>query len=189
MSLPIHREMPRLLLRTLLPEDASERYRDWLNDPEINQFLESRFVTHTVESTRAFVEALGDDHVAAAIVERASGEHIGNIKLGPIHPVHRSGDIGLLIGERRCWGRGYATEAIAGLTAHAFDELGLDKVTASAYSTNVASIAAFRRAGFELEGSRRGQMVSGDRRVDLVLVGCVRPDGAARPPGDPTART
>ena len=40
------------------------------------------------------------------------GRHIGNIKIGPVHSYHRRARIGLLIGEKEFWNRGYATEAI-----------------------------------------------------------------------------
>jgi [ribosomal protein S5]-alanine N-acetyltransferase len=39
----------------LKPELVTQDYVSWLNDPEVNQYLESRFVTHTLESSRNFV--------------------------------------------------------------------------------------------------------------------------------------
>jgi ribosomal-protein-alanine N-acetyltransferase len=45
------------------------------------------------------------------------------------------------------WGRGYATEAAAGVLTHAFDELRVDRVLASTDPPNKASLAVMRRLG------------------------------------------
>ena len=34
----------RLLLRLVRPQDCTERYLGWLRDPEINQYLETRYL-------------------------------------------------------------------------------------------------------------------------------------------------
>ena len=54
----------------------------------------------------------------------------------------------ILLGDKNCWGKGYATETIEVLTEHAFGVLGLHKLTAGAYAENVGSIRAFEKAGF-----------------------------------------
>lgn len=170
-----------MTLRPITLGDVGPRYVSWLNDPAVNRYLESRFGPHTEESVRAYVKGLLGDPANAfmAILENETGEHVGNIKLGPIHPFHRSGDIGILLGEPRTWGKGYATEAIALLCQHAFATLGLHKVTAGCYHTNVGSIRAFQRAGFAIEGVRRSQFESEGGRVDHVLLGLVNKEMSA----------
>ena len=79
--------------------------------------------------------------------------HIGNIKLGPIHWLHRRADLSLFIGERKYWGQGYASEAIALVRDWAFRELDLQKLNAGIYSGNHGSRRAFEKCGFELEGT------------------------------------
>jgi RimJ/RimL family protein N-acetyltransferase len=167
-------EGPRLVLRDLTVDDVTSRYVAWMNDPEVNRYTESRFTTHTIESVRDFVAATAADpaNVFLAIERKDDGRHIGNIKLGPIHPYHRSGDIGLLIGEKDAWGHGFATEAIGVLKNYAFAELGLAKLTAGCYANNPGSLKAFLKAGFSTEGKRLDQYRFGDQRIDLLLVGC-----------------
>lgn len=163
---------PRLLLSPLRPEDTSLEYVSWLNDPEVNQYLESRFTTHTLESTRAFVEHCwqAPHTVLFAIRLHPHGRHIGNIKLGPIDPHHLRGDIGLMIGNKTSWGQGYATEAISLLSSWALSDLGLTKVTAGAYACNTGSIHAFLRCGFIQEGLLNKHAVAGTSRTDVVLM-------------------
>jgi RimJ/RimL family protein N-acetyltransferase len=167
----------RVGLRRLKPADAGERYLRWMNDPDTNRYLESRFATHTVESLREYVNSHDerDDTIFLAIVRLEDGEHIGNVKVGPLDPHHGTADLGLLIGERSARGIGYGTEVIRLATRLGFENLGARKLTASCYSDNVASATAFRRAGWEEEGSRAAQFTLDDGRAqDQLLFGVTR---------------
>lgn len=145
-------------------DDVTSTYLGWMRDPEATRFLEARFSEHTIESLRQFVVTMSerDDTVLLAIVALESDTHIGNIKIGPIDRHHGTADIGLLIGERDAWGRGYGTEAIKLATDYAFRELGLRKLTAGCYGANVGSATAFRRAGWVEDGMRLAQFVTDD---------------------------
>lgn len=175
MSISIDVQTERLRLRTIAADDVTERYVAWLNDTRVNQYLESRFDEHTLESVASFVEQfeVDDAHVFAAILERPAERHIGNIKLGPIDSHHRRGDVGIMIGEPDAWGKGYATEAISALTVFAFRELGLERLSAGAYAVNRASVRAFERAGWEVEGRLRSHASVADGRIDCLILGCV----------------
>lgn len=168
---------PRLRLRPVRVADATERYAGWMNDPEVNRFLESRFAHHSPEDLQRFIEtAQADpDVVFLALELNDSRRHIGNIKLGPINRRHRLGDIGLVIGEKDCWGQGLATEAIQLLVEHAFRDLGLHKLTASCYANNAGSERAFLKAGFVVEGVRKRHFLCDGVFVDTQLLGKINP--------------
>ncbi len=169
-------ESERLYLRAVLPNDANEAYCRWMNDPEVNKYLESRFYPHTQETLRDYVTGkLGDvESPFFAIVLKKGDRHIGNIKLGPINTIHRFADIGIIIGERDCWGKGYATEAIRLIVKYAFDTLNLHKVTAGFYEPNLQSMKAFANAGFSQEGVRKSHCYCDGKYVDDILFGLVR---------------
>jgi RimJ/RimL family protein N-acetyltransferase len=174
---------PRLYLREVRPSDVNATYYGWMNDPEVTRYLESRFFPHSMEALREYVTGkLGDrDNVFLAMVLKSGDRHIGNIKLGPIHWMHRSADIGLLIGERDCWGQGYATEAIRLVVDYAFSELNLHKLTAGCYAINHGSIKAFQKVGFVVEGVRPQHYYYRGAYIDAVLLGLVR-TATAQPP-------
>jgi ribosomal-protein-alanine N-acetyltransferase len=168
----------RLYLRELTADDAGERYERWLNDPEVTRYLESRFRRNTLDAIKDYVRTVGSDpdDLLLAIVLKQDDEHIGNIRLGPIDRHHRSAEVGIMLGEKRHWGRGYGSEAIAALTGHAFEELELHKLTANCYSANDGSARAFEKAGWQREGLRRGQLWSDGEWMDQILLGCVAGD-------------
>lgn len=167
----------RIFLRNVRLTDADGPYLEWMNDQEVVAFTESRFHRHSAEELRTYVENINaDDHyVFRAIILRETGRHIGNIKLGPIDWHHRFGDLGIIIGAKESWGRGYATESIRLVANYAFSTLKLHKLTAGCYARNVSAIRAFQKAGFAQEGVRPGQYLSDGRYVDLVLLGLLNP--------------
>lgn len=167
----------RLYLREIRLSDVDGPYHRWMNDPEVTRFLESRFSKNTKPEMRKFVrQALKNPGILfLAIVLKKGDRHIGNIKLGPINRMHKNADIGILIGEKDCWGKGYATEAIKLLSDHAFRKLKLHKLTAGCYANNTGSAKAFEKAGFELEGRRKGQWRCDGKYVDGLLFGKINP--------------
>lgn len=166
----------RLILRPLTEADVGEAYVGWLNDPQVNRYLETRHAPQTPETVAAFVAAVNgrnDEHLFGVFL-REDGRHVGNIKVGPVRPIHRVADVSLLLGDRSVWGRGVGAEAIACVSAHAFHALGVRKLSASMYVANVASERAFLRAGWSREGLRRAHLDLDGLRSDVVELGlCV----------------
>ena len=167
---------PRLLLRSLTRDDVSTMYVGWLNDPEVNQYLETRFAVQTIETCLAFVDAMNADpnsHLFG-MFDLHGGSHIGNIKLGFIKPQHKTGELSLFIGNKSYWGKGLATGAIGAMTRWAFDSLGLEKVEAGCYDDNAASLRAFLKSGYSVEGFLRKHVCMGDRRSGCFQLGLLK---------------
>lgn len=166
----------RLDFSRLAPGDVTTRYVDWLNDPLINRYLETRHTAQTHETVCAFVAAqvANPDVHLLKIVLRGDGSHIGNIKLGPINRHHASAQLSLFIGERVAHGQGYGTEAIERVTRWAFEAAGLSRVEAGCYEDNLASLRAFLKAGYTVEGFRRKAVVSAEgRRIGAFWFSCL----------------
>lgn len=165
----------RIYLREVRIEDVDGEYYNWLNDPEITQFLETRFTPQSREQMKEYVRNMDGkaNEIFLAICLKQNGEHIGNIKLGPINTIHKFADISLLIGNRSCWGKGFATEAIGLIKAYGFGVLGLNRLAAGAYEQNTGSIRAFEKNGFSIEGQLKSHFFSQGKYVDRILMGIV----------------
>jgi RimJ/RimL family protein N-acetyltransferase len=164
-------------LREVRPSDANGPYLEWMNDAEVLKYTESRFQPHSQEDLSDYVTRINanPDFVFRAITLGETGRHIGNIKLGPIDWNHRSGDIGIVIGAKDCWGKNYAAESIRLVADYAFSVLKMHKLTAGCYAVNAAGIKAFMKAGFVVEGRRSSQYLSDGRYVDHVYLGFLNP--------------
>lgn len=160
-----------IYLRPITLNDVTREYVHWLNNKEVNKYLESRFIKHTLKSEQEYVtQMIKNPHtLLLAVIRRDENRHIGNIKLS-ITPLHHRGDIGIIIGDRASWGKGYATQAITMLAEYAFKKLHLHKLTAGADEPNKGSIKAFLKAGFLEEARRRHHFLVNGTFVDEVLL-------------------
>ena len=61
-------EGERLYLRPITIDDVNETYVEWLNDPEVNQFLENRFEVHTLASARAYLQKISQNSTNVFLV-------------------------------------------------------------------------------------------------------------------------
>lgn len=168
----------RLTLRKLVPSDVGMAYVGWLNDPETNMYTETRHETHTLETLLAYVKSFENRHneYLLGIFEKDCGRHVGNIKIGPVNLRHLFGSVGVIIGEKDCRGRGYATEAISLAVQFAFKQLGLHKLTAGVIRGNEASLRAFQKNLFVVEGVRREQNFCAGAWRDEMMLGLISDD-------------
>ena len=163
-----------ILLRKLVLDDVSVEYLHWLNDYNTVRFTESRHGVHTMESLKDFISHVNNEsNYCFAIIDIQSGKHIGNIKIGNIHPVYKYADVGLIIGEKEFWGKGIATEAIQLCIEFAFKQLKLHRLYAGIYDVNIGSIKAFEKAGFVREGCEKEKYLFEGKRIDSYIYGIV----------------
>lgn len=169
----------RLYFRGLESSDVNEKYYSWMNNSNVIQYTESRYYPNTIERISQFVASANSDpnSVIFAIILKENDQHIGNIKLGPINWVYRVADIGMIIGDKACWGKGYGSEAIGSIVNHAFNVLNLHKVTASYYSENIASEKICTNNMFKIEGTRKEHAFFNGKYVDVIQVGLINPGG------------
>ena len=172
----------KLFLRPLAEADLNEKYAGWLNDPEVTRYLETGHFPSTVDDLRSYQQRFRGTttDVIFGIIDKGTGAHLGNVTLNRINWIHRTADTGLLIGERRFWGKGYAFEAWNLILNYAFHRLGLRKIRAGACAPHAASLSVLERLGFAVEGTLRRQMLVDDEFVDVVLLGLFAEEFSAR---------
>jgi len=161
---------------TALDETAAKgAYLEWLRDPEVIRFLESRFNQFDEDQLARFIRSknVSENRILAGIF--FEGRHVGNIKL-EFDGHHRRGELGLMIGDKAVWGRGIARRAIALISDFAFQELPITKLCAGCYVNNFGSRKAFEAAGFVSEAIRHNHFIDGDQRVDAVSMARFNPN-------------
>ncbi len=167
---------PRLIIKSLCVDDISKKYIEWLNDKEVNQYLETRFQVQDNQSCWEFVKKIQEDanEELFAIYTKNNNEHIGNCKLGVINKFHHTAEISFFIGNKSLWGGGYATEVVSHLVRYGFDNLGLEKIMAGCYESNKGSKKVLIKAGFKVEGFCKEQVVLDNHREGLYKLGILK---------------
>ncbi len=162
----------RIYLRLLHHGDASKDYLNWLKDPLINKFLECRRERYSLKKIKVFIEKArkSKNNFLFGIFLNNNGEHIGNVKIGNINSFHRFADLGILIGKKEFWGKGYGTETIRLVTRFAFRKLKLHKIFAGIYANNKGSYKAFIKCGYKKAGILKKHRYFNKAYVDELIV-------------------
>ena len=120
-------ETEHIILRNLRLSDVSQKYVDWLNDPEINKYLKPTCVSQTMGSCIDYVRSYEgrDDKALIGVFMKGDGLHIGNVTLSTIDWQNEVGTIGICIGRKEYTGKGFGKEVISAIVRYCFLRLGL----------------------------------------------------------------
>jgi RimJ/RimL family protein N-acetyltransferase len=169
-------------LRALEPSDVEVTVR-WRNDPEIrDQLLSFRFpVSHVMEAKfiERAIEGEGQSQCVAGIVDLSDGALCGLVYLRDIDWISRHAAFGMLIGERKKWGRGLGRRALRLMLHHAFNVLNLERVYLYVAEYNHRAIKLYQAAGFIHEGVLRRQIALDGRYYGLLVMGLLRDEFTA----------
>jgi ribosomal-protein-alanine N-acetyltransferase len=173
---PAFAEGALIVLRPLERSDLNESYLGWLNDPEVTRYTETGTFPSTAEDLDNYYRSVtgSRNDVIFAIVEKASGQHIGNVKLGPIHWVHRSAIFGILIGEKKSWGKGIGLEATRLAVEYGFYKLNLNRIDLGVFAEHDSAVRCYEKAGFKVEGCMRQDLFLAGEYKDRLWMGLLR---------------
>lgn len=144
-------ESQRLFYEPLSLKHLSMTYVNWLNDSQVNSYLESGG-GYTIEDLEVFlVEQEQKKILFWAIYIKDSKKHIGNIKIDPIDLGNNSGEYGIMIGDTTEWGKGYAKEASFKVLDYCFNDLKLSKITLGVVDQNKKALKLYENMGFKRE--------------------------------------
>jgi len=135
-------ETERLICRRFEKCDAEDMYRNWASDPMV-QAGYGEPVYSSMEAAMALAAGYvagyqNPDFYRWAIIEKQSGENIGQIAFCRVYAESETAEIEYCIG-RKYWGNGYAGEALEGLIDHTFANIGFRKLEAFHRAENIKS--------------------------------------------------
>lgn len=142
-------------------------------DPPIPQSLERLQAEFDQEAAKG-----GRDGAYFAI--EADGKLIGQIVLHSFSETHRTCELGIAIGDKEYWGKGYGREAMDLILDYAFRLRNMRKVFLTVNGNNDRAIRAYRACGFVEEGRWRSHVWSAGEYIDLVCMGILRDEWDTR---------
>ncbi len=99
------------------------------------------------------------------------GSLVGTCQLHGIHPVHRSAELQIRIGETNERGQGFGFEAVSLLLRFAFDDLNLQRVYLHVFKDNLRAVKLYEKTGFKIEGTLRRAAFIGGAHKDILIMG------------------
>lgn len=150
-----------------------DRYLVWVNDDEVTRYLvfsgpisreeEEEFLKRRVTET-------SPPEIALAIEVLAASRHIGSVALHGISAENRHATLGIMIGDKTCWDRGYGSDAVTTLLRYGFEELRLQRIDLHVDERNARAIASYRKCGFVEEGRLRQHRFAEEQYWDTLVM-------------------
>ena len=167
----------RVRLRAVERTDLPKFY-EWVNDPEVTLGLGMYLPMSNADEEKWFEGAqAGDANEKPLAVEVRDGDAwklIGSCGVFGIDWVSRSAELGILLGDKSIWNKGYGTEVMRLLLRHGFETLNLNRQFLRVYAANARAFRAYVKAGFVEEGRMREGVFKNGRYDDIIVMSVLR---------------
>ena len=140
----------QIILRKKMLADARDDYA-WEIDPELAQ-LDAAPVT-TMPFSRYlldYADELHDSFLTSRhfAIDTLDGKHIGNCSYYNISQTRGEAELGIMIGNRDYWNKGYGADAISTLVNHIFSETNLNRIYLKTLQSNQRAQKCFQKCSF-----------------------------------------
>lgn len=169
-------------LAALDPEEVAAFISRHSTDSEFYRLMDSAPCRpYTKEGAKKWIEKQLEEHNVFAFAIRMLEDDrlLGDVGLGQVYWSHGDSYLGIGIGERDFWGKGYGSDAMKVALGYAFSELNLRRVTLNVYEYNPRAIRCYEKLGFQREGRVRKYLNREGRRWDLIYFGITKEEWLA----------
>jgi RimJ/RimL family protein N-acetyltransferase len=171
----------RIRLRAVERDDI-RTFHEYVNDPEVTRGL-SMYLPMSLADEEKWFGSMRDPNEKPLAIEIRKGKTwklIGNCGVFGIETANRSAELGIMIGEKKEWDKGYGAEAMTLLLRHGFWTLNLHRLFLRVYADNVRAVRSYEKAGFVLEGRLREAVYKFGRYDDVLIMSVLRSEWDAR---------
>lgn len=167
-------------LTTIDMDEDLKLFEQWNADSEYQRFLDAGAANrYTFKATKEFIEKEIESMHMFTIRKLDDDRKIGMIDLSGINWQVGSAWVGIGIGERELWGKGYGTDAMRIILRYGFTQLNLNRIQLDVFSVNERGIRSYEKAGFKHEGRLHGNLLKAGVRYDEVFMSILRREWAA----------
>ena len=155
----------------LSPMDINdaEKYTEWLNDLEVVSNLSIYNSVINTEMEKTILEKLSKEH-NYSIIDIKTNELIGSCGFIETDHLNQASEIGIFIGNKNFWNKGYGTEALSLLIDYGYKALNLHNIMLKVYSFNERAIKSYEKIGFKIIGKRRESLKRGNKTYDVIYM-------------------
>ena len=132
-------------------EEELRRMYEWSRDEAVLRWSGGSVLLMSFEDFKqAFMRELRrqDRHSRSFGLHTDTGEFIGRLGFYNIDYRRREAELGIAIGQKEYWGKGYGTDAVKTLLAYIFDTTNLERIYLTTYADNIRARRSFEKCGF-----------------------------------------
>ncbi len=149
---------------------------NWYSDKELNKlagWAEGKPNIHALKQNIS--KGFGYDPMNL-VIETNGGKPIGTIQLYNFDELNQSCKLGIRIGDREYWGKGYGEDAINTILKYAFYKLDIFRVSLKFYEYNNRASNCYVKCGFKHEGKTRKSAYIDGEFYDEIIMGVLKSD-------------
>lgn len=137
------------------------------SEKRIKEYIEKNHVNDSPQAFRFWIRTLAEDKL------------IGNVSLWVNSWTHSEAWVGITVGEREYWSKGYGTDAMRLIVRYGFVEINLRRISLGLNSYNQRALKSYEKVGFKMEGTMRGEGMRDGQRYDGYYMGILREEWLA----------
>lgn len=171
----------RIRLRAVERDDLP-KFHEFVNDPEVTRGL-AMYLPMSLRDEESWFDAQRNPNEKPLVIDIRKGKGwklIGNCGVFGIDWTNRSAELGIMIGEKAEWNKGYGAEAMTLLLRHGFETLNLNRLFLRVYAENVRAVRSYEKAGFVLEGRLREAVYKHGKYDDVLMMSVLRSEWQSR---------
>lgn len=166
-------------LRAYKEEDI-EKATVYINDEEVKKLMDSTIPfpmtkwqeEEWIRSRKANTDFTYD----FAIEDLKTGKYIGGCSINECDVKNRTCVVGIMIGDKEYWGKGYGSDALKVLIKFIFEEVNMNKIKLNVFSFNNRAIACYKKVGFKEEGILKKEIYRNGRYYDEIIMAMFKDD-------------
>ncbi len=141
----------KTILRPLEKRDLKKSLV-WLKDPSVNMYLSQNFREYDKRKEQKWFEFIkgSKNDIVFAIEDIKTNFHIGNCSLHKIDWEKGSCEMGIMIGDKDYWDKGYGSDVIKSIIKFSLSDLKLKNIILNVYSYNKRAIKVYKKFGFKI---------------------------------------
>ncbi len=144
----------QIILREKRLADARDDYA-WATDPELAQLDAVPVLTTTFSQYLSdYADELRNPHPTSRrfAIDTLDSKHIGNCSYYNISETKGKAELGIMIGNRDYWDKGYGTDAVTTLANYIFCQTNLKRIYLKTLESNTRAQKCFQKYGFTRYG-------------------------------------
>ena len=159
----------RIYLSPRNVEDV-EIFTEWLNDFYITDYTGRSYSTITLQEEKEYLEKEQNNKNVFAIIDLQTDKIIGSIGLHEINNINRTATLGIFIGNKEYWSKGYGSEAIQLILDFGFNYLNLNNIDLALMEFNQRALKCYEKCGFKEIGRKRKCNFINGKYYDSILM-------------------
>jgi len=163
----------KVCLRAYREEDIPKA-TSFVNDEELKKLLVTNIpFPMTLWEEEEWIKSQKsnqDGNYNFAIEDIETKKYIGGCGIQEVNWLSRVATVGIMIGDKEYWGKGYGTDAMKVLIDFIFNKMNIRKIRLSTFSFNMRARKSYEKCGFEVEGILKDEIFKDGKYYDEIIM-------------------